>query len=175
MEQLHRHHICSDKQEQLFFCRRVIHTLWSWKGTAAPKIPKGKWQEIGAGLKEGVKARRIMDDVRESVHHEFHQHHLADRRGLLLRLKQVQPHNNDQQRVLARVEEWRQLGEDDPVLFVKLQGEQASDGYDDSCPKSSSRHYLKQFGQRGFCWDCTHGTNAYDFTLTTLLVINELG
>ena len=46
------------------------------------RMPKGKRQEIAARLQEGVKAKRIMDDVRESVHHEFHRHHLADRRDL---------------------------------------------------------------------------------------------
>ena len=34
---------------------------------------------------------------------------------------------------------------------------------------------LQQFGGRGVCCDATHGTNAYNFTLTTLLVIDEFG
>ena len=37
------------------------------------------------------------------------------------------------------------------------------------------RHMLQQFGGRGVCCDSTHGTNAYNFTLTTLLVIDEFG
>ena len=98
-------------------------------------MPKGKRQEIAARLQEGVKAKRILDDVRESVHNELHRHHLADRRDLAniersFGLRHVQRNNNDQQSALAWVEEWRQLGEDNPVLFVRLQGEEAPDGYD---------------------------------------------
>jgi len=32
-----------------------------------------------------------------------------------------------------------------------------------------------KFGNLGVCCDSTHGTNAYDFTLTTLLVVDEFG
>ena len=34
---------------------------------------------------------------------------------------------------------------------------------------------LQQFGSNGVCCDSTHGTNAYDFSLTTLLVSDEFG
>ena len=151
------------------------------------RMPKGKRQEIAARLQEGVKAKRILDDVRESVHHEFHRHHLADRRDLAniersFGLRHVQRHNNDQQSALAWVEEWRQLGEDNPVSFVRLQGEEAPDGYDVSTQdfiivvqSPLQRHMLQQFGGRGVCCDAIHGTNAYNFTLTTLLVIDEFG
>ena len=34
---------------------------------------------------------------------------------------------------------------------------------------------LKQFGHNIICIDGTHGTNAYDFTLTTLMVVDDFG
>ena len=34
---------------------------------------------------------------------------------------------------------------------------------------------FKKFGCTAVCIDCTHGTNAYDFNLTTILVIDEYG
>lgn len=37
------------------------------------------------------------------------------------------------------------------------------------------REMFKKFAQKGICCDSTHGTNAYDFLLTTIHVINEFG
>ena len=37
------------------------------------------------------------------------------------------------------------------------------------------KHMLQQFGSNGVCCDSTHGTNAYDFSLTTVLVADEFG
>ena len=34
---------------------------------------------------------------------------------------------------------------------------------------------LKKFGGKVVCVDATHGTNAYDFKLITLLVVDEYG
>ena len=37
------------------------------------------------------------------------------------------------------------------------------------------RQMFQQFAHKGICCDSTHGTNAYDFSLTTVLVIDEFG
>ena len=34
---------------------------------------------------------------------------------------------------------------------------------------------MKQFGSEAVCMDSAHGTNHYDFQLTTLLIVNEWG
>ena len=39
----------------------------------------------------------------------------------------------------------------------------------------SQKEMLQKFGSDGVCVDATHGTNGYDFTLTTLLVVDEFG
>ena len=37
------------------------------------------------------------------------------------------------------------------------------------------KQMFEKFPQKGVCCDSTHGTNAYDFSLTTVLVIDESG
>ena len=37
------------------------------------------------------------------------------------------------------------------------------------------KNLAKKFGSNGICSDSTHGTNSYDFTLTSLLVVDEFG
>ena len=37
------------------------------------------------------------------------------------------------------------------------------------------QHMLQKFGKNGILIDSTHGTNQYDFGLTTMLVIDEYG
>ena len=37
------------------------------------------------------------------------------------------------------------------------------------------RHMLQKFGTKGTFCDSTHGTNAYDFLLTTCFVVDEYG
>ncbi|XP_032235552.2 uncharacterized protein LOC116617195, partial [Nematostella vectensis] len=70
--------------------------------------------------------------------------------------------------------------DNNPVLYYKLQGQIAEEGYD--LQKSDffivlqsqiQKNMLTRFGHKGICCDSTHGTNAYDFTLTTILVMDE--
>jgi hypothetical protein len=89
---------------------------------------------------------------------------------------------NDQQSVLAWIEEWKKDDETNPILFYKLQGKKAPDGYD-LCDEDSfiamqtplQKHMFQQFGSNGVCCDSMHGTNAYDFSLATVLVADEFG
>ena len=40
---------------------------------------------------------------------------------------------------------------------------------------SRARSTFQKFAHKGVCRDSTHGTNAYEFILTTLLVRDEFG
>ena len=89
---------------------------------------------------------------------------------------------NDQQSVLAWIEEWKQDEETNLILFYNLQGKKSADGYH-LCDEDFfivmqtplQKHMLQQLGSNGVCCDSIHGTNAYDFSLTTLLVSDEFG
>ena len=151
------------------------------------RLSKNKREEITAKIKAGISTDNILDDIQESVNTQFHRHHLVDRKDVAnfeaaYGLKDVRRHANDQQSVLAWIEEWKQRGNSNPILFYKLQGEEAPDGYDLAekdfiivVQTPLQRHMFQQFSDKGVCCDSTHGTNAYDFTLTTLLVIDEFG
>ena len=150
------------------------------------RVTKRKRQEIAAKLKQGVSRERIIDDIRESVSGKLGRHHLMARRDIAnieqaYGLRDVQRHANDQQSVLAWIEEWKQT-EENPILYYKLQGQEAEEGFDLSkddffivIQSRIQRQMFQKFASKGVCCDSTHGTNAYDFSLTTILVIDEFG
>ncbi len=151
------------------------------------RISNAKRRDIAVKIREGIHRDRILDDVRQSVAESLHRHHLLERKDITniqksYGLDKVRRHMNDQQSVLAWIEEWKQDEETNPILFYKLQGKKAPEGYD-FCDEDFfivmqtplQKHMLQQFGANGVCCDSTHGTNAYDFSLTTLLVSDEFG
>ena len=73
-------------------------------------------------------------------------------------------------------------GEEDPVLYLKLQEEEAQDGYDLSTDDfilvvqtPFQSEMLLKFGVNRICCNSTHGTNRYNFPLTTIHVFDEFG
>ena len=137
-------------------------------------IPKGKRKEIAAKLQQGVKRDKIIEDIRESVPSSFSPHHLIDNEDLkniekAFGLKNIQRHANDQTSVLSWIHEW-QNSDSNPILFYKLQGEEAPDGVDLSkedfmivVQSNMQKHMANMFCNKGVCCDSTHGTNGYDF------------
>ncbi|XP_065678574.1 uncharacterized protein LOC124808557 [Hydra vulgaris] len=73
------------------------------------------------------------------------------------------------------------MKENNPILHYKLQGEpDTSHQFEVSdfiiiIQTEHQKNMFQQFGRAGVCIDSTHGTNGYDFLLTTLLVVDELG
>lgn len=143
---------------------------------------------IAAKLQQGVSKEKILEDIRESVSANFHRQHLVDRQDIVnvekaFGLRKVQRHTNDQQSTLAWISEWEESKEcESPVLCFKLQGEEAEEGYDlakddflMAIQTPFQREMLKTFAYKGICCDSTHGTNSYDFPLTTIHVIDEYG
>lgn len=98
-------------------------------------------------------------------------------------MNNVQRHPNDQQSVFSWLEEWKNSDEmENPVLCYKLQGTEADDGYDLAkedffivIQTPLQKRMLQNFGQNGVCMDSTHGTNAYDFMLNAVMVVDEFG
>ena len=62
----------------------------------------------------------------------------------------------------------RTLGEHNPVLLLKRQGNTISNEGKVIC-------LIKKIGCNAVCMDSTHKTNAYDFFLTILLIIDDYG
>lgn len=89
---------------------------------------------IAAKLQRGVSRESILDDIREDFPGGFQRQHLIERQDIVnieraYGLRIVQHHEDDQQSALAWIEEWKQTNQN-PVLFVKLQEEDAKEGYD---------------------------------------------
>lgn len=151
------------------------------------RLPKEKRQELAAKLKHGVPKDRILSDIRESVSEDtLSRQHLLERKDLsniqkAFGLKDFQRHPNDLESVLAWLTEWKSHPDANPVLLHKMQGE-ILEGYDLAqddfvmiIQSPFQKSMLKKLGPNGVCCDSTHGTNGYDFLLTTLLVIDEFG
>ena len=138
-------------------------------------------------IRQGVSRDRVLDEIRESVADDLHRQHLVDKKDLCnistaYGLDNIRRHGNDQQSVLAWIKEWEENEENNPVLFYKLQGEEAPDGVHLSkedffiaVQTPLQKHIFQQFASNGVCCDTTHGTNAYDFSLATILVADEFG
>ena len=143
-------------------------------------------ETIAAKLQQGVSRERILDDVREDFPGGFQRQHLLERQDIIniertYGLRTVQRHENDQQSTMAWIEEWKQTDQN-PVLFVKLQEEDAKEGYDLAkedflmvIQTPFQQEMLLKFAEKGICCDSTHGTNGYDFPLTTIHVIDDFG
>ena len=150
------------------------------------RVTKQRRNEIAAKMRQGVSRDKILDEIRDGVTSNLCRHQLMTRKDLAnieraYGLRDVQRHANDQQSVLAWIQEWKQA-EENPILYYKLQGQEAEDGYDlakddffIAMQTPLQKQMFQKFASKGVCCDTTHGTNAYDFSLTTILVIDEYG
>lgn len=108
----------------------MLHPLCTWEIAPAPQISKRKKARDRSENKGGRKSRQDSGQRARQLIKEFHRYHLAERKDLAniersYGLRQVQHHINNQQSVLAWIEEWKQASENNPILYYKLQGEEA--------------------------------------------------
>ena len=77
---------------------------------------------------------KILDDIRNSLGADIHREHLMNDQdirniGKAFGIDQVKRHENDQDSVLAWIQEWKESLVN-PVLFYKLQGEKTEEEKD---------------------------------------------
>ncbi len=143
-------------------------------------------QNVAAKLQQGVDMGRILDDIRDNcLSKSLSRDHLISKKDIhnikyQYNIGGIMKHKNDQISVAAIVNELEKE-EDNPILLFKKQGEQ------DSLNRLLERDFalgiqtifqvqmMKKFNKDIICVDDTHGTNSYDFYLTTLLVMDEFG
>ena len=143
--------------------------------------------QIAGKLAQGVTLDKILDDVHSSVSHNFKRVHLLQRKDIhnierIVKLDGGQRHHDDATSVAAWVEEMRGMGDDNVVHYYKPQS--ADDGKtglkrEDLLIVLQTPIQAKMFKKfaegKVVCVDATHGTNAYEFKLITLLVVDEHG
>ena len=137
-------------------------------------------------LHQGVLFQHILDEIRDSIGGELKRIHLITRKDLhnierSFHLNSTQRHKDDATSLQCWVNNCEGK-ETNPVLLYKGQGlPQANDTDNLSdndfvlCLQTPLQAtLLKRFGdQKIFCIDSTHGTNSYNFTLVTVLVVDE--
>ena len=143
--------------------------------------------KIAGKLAQGVTFDKILDDIRSSVSDDFKKIHLIQRKDInniecAFKLEGGQRHHDDATSVAAWVEEMRGMGEDNVVLSYKPQGADDDttglkrDDFLIVLQTPIQAEMFKKFAEgKVVCIDATHGTNAYDFKLITLLVVDEYG
>ena len=143
---------------------------------------------IAGKLQEGVAMDRILDDIRDTISPDgVTREHLVTRKDIhnirvQHNIEGIMRHKNDLTSVCAWIEEMKEL-KYNPVLLFKQQGE---DGVERAINIGSNdfllvlqtefqRDTLRKHGHNTVCLDATYSTNAYDFKLVTLLVIDDFG
>ncbi|KAK3923510.1 PKS-NRPS hybrid synthetase [Frankliniella fusca] len=147
---------------------------------------------IATRLKNHESIDSILDDVRDSLERpsDFKRLHLLEKRDLwnILRtveFKERHAHPNDYLSVEILVESLKKRGDKNPVLFYKAQ-DKACECDDPQCCLGESdfmlilytpyqREELAPFTDDKVLIDSTHGTNDYDFQLTTLGSVDSAG
>jgi len=145
---------------------------------------------IAGMISKGISFDEILNSVRNSLSStEMSRLHLLVRRDLHNITRDIRhvksSHKRDAETVRVWVEMCRQENSD-LVRFIKYQGEEM---IDDSHNRRIALHdfmivlmndvqvyMLQQYGHhRVNCIDSTHGSNLYDFQLTTLMIVDDDG
>ena len=141
-------------------------------------------------MQQGVSKQRILNDIREEATNQcsqdFKRHHLATKKDLnniekSFGLDTISRHGDDQMSCQAMIEELKN-SENDPVLFSKFQGQDlegefnlAKEDFAIVIQSPFQKMMAQKFAHKGICVDSTHGTTAYDFLLTSVVVVDEFG
>ena len=140
---------------------------------------------IAGRILQGVKHDKIIDDARSDFDGEhLRPVHLIGKQSIRNTVRDYglntdQRHKNDAQSVFYLVEEAKGKA-DNPFLLYKPQGV-LDMGLKESdfvlvIQDPMQAELMKTLGNNGkICIDSTHGTNAYNFYLTTIMTVDELG
>ena len=162
------------------FClRHVGHG----KDIAHCRISKEMRYSIAAKLAQGVNMNSIMDFIRDSQAGPLSRDHLTTRLDLhnikhQYNISCMQKDNNDAQSVMFWVAEMERE-DHNPILCFKAQGETShhvgmkSNDFLLGLQTEFQKEMFIKYAKKLVCVDATHGTNAYDFQLITVLVIDD--
>ena len=151
------------------------------------RVPTIQRTAIARKLAQGVGVQHIMDEIRSSVGDNLERIHLITRKDIAniersYGLQGSKRHDDDATSVHLWVIEMEHAGNKNPVIFYKPQGkclEKTSLLKNDfvlAVQTSLQVDVLKTCGpNKVICIDATHGTNAYDFSLITVVVMDEFG
>ncbi|XP_069676181.1 uncharacterized protein [Periplaneta americana] len=138
---------------------------------------------LAGRLAEGVPLQQVLDDVKDSVAPEdIKRIHLLKRKDLWnikrdFNIHDATKHGNDAIGVKLWVETMRGLGEENPVLFYKEQGQShplfEEDDFILIVMTEFQSDQLLRFGGEKICIDGTHGLTGSGFQLYTVFVVEN--
>ena len=143
---------------------------------------------IAQQLRQGVDFEHILEKIRDNVGKQFQRLHLLTRKDinnieLAYGFKGTQRHNDDATSVQILVEEMK-MSESNRIILYKPQGMPQPEACENMCNNDFmlviqthlQAEIIKKYSyDRVICIDSTHGTNGYDFTLITIVVIDDFG
>lgn len=148
------------------------------------RLPLQERKVIASKLAQGVGVQHILDNIRENVSSKMERVHLITRKDITniertYGLQGGKRHADDATSVYLWVEEMNKKGAS-PVLIYKQQGKAMANLLDNdfvlALQTPLQAKMLKKFGpDKVICIDATHGTNSYDFSLISVIVIDEFG
>ncbi|KAB0792267.1 hypothetical protein PPYR_14226 [Photinus pyralis] len=151
------------------------------------RIPKSARNDIAAKLVLGVSVPKVVDTIRDSIGQggDLQRSDLITKKDIYNIKKSFQidivdglRHSDDATSVALWVKE---CDKNNPVRFFKPQGSDDLEyglNISDFCliiMNSFQSDTLTKYASKFVCIDGTHGTNPYDFELTTVLVADEFG
>lgn len=153
------------------------------------RLPENVRLAIAGKLRQGVSIEHILDDIRDSVGTTVERIHLLSRKDMhnietSFNLVRSQKHKDDATSIDCWVKEMKENEATNPVIFYKPQGypqgEDCDDFSDDDfaiCIQTPFQATLmKKLGdEKIICIDSTFGTTGYNFSLVTVIVVDELG
>ena len=153
------------------------------------RLPENVRLAIAGKLRQGVTMEHILDDVRDSVGKDVERIHLLTRKDMhniesSFNLVRARKHKDDATSVDCWVNEMTQTESTNPVIFYKPQGSPQGNDCDDFsdedfavCIQTPFQATMMQKLGEGkiICIDSTHGTTGYNFSLVTIIVVDELG
>ena len=151
------------------------------------RLSKSQRSEIARKLSKGVTIERVLDDVRDTISSDLNRLHLLTRKDIFnieraFSLRSIEKHKDDATSVAILMEELNQSDKESPVLLYKQQGKCLQEhkflNKSDFVLVLQTPYQavmLKEFGNNVICIDSTFKTTGYDFTLITILVIDEFG
>ena len=152
------------------------------------RIPESDRKAIASKLASGIEIQYVLDEIRDKIGDSYQRIHLLTRKDIT-NIKMAfcvqgnKRHHDDATSVHLWVEEMK-AQQNNPVLFYKPQGQELSESIEQlskndfvlAIQTSLQADVLKRFSSdKVVCVDSTHGTNGYDFTLITLMIIDEYG
>ncbi|XP_074604044.1 uncharacterized protein LOC141857445 [Brevipalpus obovatus] len=170
-----RVHEKDDKIHVTFYRTHVGHQ----KEMKHISIPQNDRIEIAQQIAGGVSKDRILERIQntwtETNNKRVHRVQNKDLINITHSFKldsEVVRHKND----LISVESWiaeMHASDFDPIIIHQDQIEQESQPLILGISNRAQRYMLERFGDDINAMDSTHGTNDYDFQLTTIMVVDE--